>query len=52
MVYVEQLTSALYLDKREDIDHTRTPWSASALEANPPGQTGDMMASILKQLTD
>ena len=29
IVYVEQLDSALYFDKREDVDITPQPWSAS-----------------------
>ena len=52
VVYVEQLTSALYLDKREDIDLYAEAMERLCLDANPPGQTGDMLASILKQLTD
>jgi len=52
VVYVEQLTSALYLDKREDIDLYAEAMERLCLDANPPGQTGDMLAGILKQLTD
>jgi transcriptional regulator with XRE-family HTH domain len=52
VVYVEQLTSALYLDKREDIDLYAEAMERLCLDANPPGQTADMLAGILKQLTD
>ena len=52
VVYVEQLTSALYLDKREDIDLYAEAMERLCLDANPPGQTGDVLASILKQMTD
>ena len=52
VVYVEQLTSALYLDKREDIELYAEAMERLCLDANPPGQTADMLGGILKQLTD
>jgi hypothetical protein len=52
VVYVEQLTSALYLDKREDIDLYAEAMERLCLDANPPGQTADVLAGILKQLTE
>ncbi len=50
VVYVEQLTSALYLDRREDLDLYAEAMERLCLDANPPGQTADMLAGILKDL--
>jgi hypothetical protein len=50
VVYVEQLTSALYLDKVEDLDHYAETMERLCLEADPPAQTADTLARILKQL--
>ncbi len=50
VVYVEQLTSALYLERREDLDLYAEAMERLCLDANPPGQTADMLAGILKDL--
>jgi hypothetical protein len=51
VVYVEQLTSALYLDKREDLDLYAETMERLCLEAHPPSQTAETLAAILKELT-
>jgi transcriptional regulator with XRE-family HTH domain len=47
VVYVEQLTSAIYLDKREDVDHYVAAMETLAAEADPPHQTATMLAAML-----
>jgi transcriptional regulator with XRE-family HTH domain len=47
VVYVEQLTSAIYLDKREDVDHYVAAMETLAAEADPPHQTAAMLGSML-----
>jgi transcriptional regulator with XRE-family HTH domain len=51
VVYVEQLTSALYLEKPEDIDFYAETMERLSIEADPPGQTVDTLTRILKQVT-
>jgi transcriptional regulator with XRE-family HTH domain len=51
VVYVEQLTSALYLEKPEDIDLYAETMERLSIEADPPGQTVDTLTRILKQVT-
>jgi transcriptional regulator with XRE-family HTH domain len=51
VVYVEQLTSALYLDKREDLDLYAETMERLCLEAHPPSRTTETLAAILKDLT-
>jgi len=50
VIYVEQLTSALYLDKREDLDLYAEAMERLCVEADPPARTRDALASILKDL--
>lgn len=50
VVYVEQLTSALYLDKVEDLDLYAETMERLCLEADPPAQTADTLTRVLKQL--
>src|SRR6266704_2238281 len=47
IVYVEQLTSALYLDKREDVDHYANAMELLCLKAEPPGRTTGILHGIL-----
>jgi transcriptional regulator with XRE-family HTH domain len=49
VVYVEQLTSALYLDKPEDLDYYTETMERLCVEADQPGQTADTLAQILKE---
>jgi hypothetical protein len=50
VVYVEQLTSALYLDKRDDVDHYAAAMERLCVEAEPPARTVDILTNILKDL--
>jgi len=50
VVYVEQLTSSLYLDKREDVDHYAAAMERLCLKAEPPSQTAEILDSILREL--
>lgn len=47
VVYVEQLTSAIYLDKRDDVDHYVAAMETLAAEADPPHRTANMLAAML-----
>jgi hypothetical protein len=48
VVYIEQLTSALYLDKRDDVEHYLAAIERLCVEADPPNHTSDTLRSILK----
>lgn len=48
VVYLEQLTSALYLDKREDVDHYLAVMERLCIDAEPATTTRDTLHSILK----
>ncbi len=50
VVYLEQLTSALYLDRREDLDHYLAVMERLCLEAEPATDTADVLGRILKEL--
>lgn len=50
VVFLEQLTSALYLDRREDVDHYLAVMERLCLEAEPVARTADVLQQILKQL--
>ena len=52
VVYVEQLTSALYLDKRDDIDHYAAAMERLAVEAERPDRTGDILGKILREFDE
>jgi transcriptional regulator with XRE-family HTH domain len=47
VVYLEQLTSALYLDKRETVDHYMAVMERLCLEAAPAVSTPDAINAIL-----
>jgi hypothetical protein len=49
VVYIEQLTSALYLDKREDVDHYLEVMNALSTEALTPAESKDFLADILRE---
>jgi hypothetical protein len=49
VVYLEQLTSALYLDKRDDVEHYTAAMERLCVEAAPPGRTNDILAAIPKE---
>jgi transcriptional regulator with XRE-family HTH domain len=50
VVYLEQLTSALYLDRREDLDHYRDILNRLATQAEPPDATPDLLREIIRDL--
>jgi hypothetical protein len=47
MVYVEQLTSALYLDKPADVDHYAVVMEHACLKAEPPDRTAAILTRML-----
>jgi transcriptional regulator with XRE-family HTH domain len=47
VVYVEQLTSALYLDKREDVEKYGEAMDQLSVESEPPERTADMLRRIM-----
>jgi transcriptional regulator with XRE-family HTH domain len=49
VVYSEQLTSALYLDKREDVDHYMEVMNLLSTEALPPAETTRFLAEIIRE---
>ncbi len=50
VVYVEQLTSALYLDKRADVDRYTEAMDQIAATSTTPEQTTDFIRSMLGEL--
>ncbi|TDD46244.1 XRE family transcriptional regulator [Kribbella antibiotica] len=46
VVYIEHLTSALYLDKLEDLDQYTATMEALCVAAPPPNKTRDILADI------
>jgi hypothetical protein len=50
VVYVEQLTSALYLDKRDDIDQYAVAMETLCIEAAQPEQSEALLAQIAREL--
>ncbi|MFB9836268.1 helix-turn-helix domain-containing protein [Actinoallomurus acaciae] len=50
VVYLEQLTSALYPDRREDLDHYRDILNRLATQAAPPDATPSLLHDILRDL--
>ncbi|HEX8344027.1 MAG TPA: helix-turn-helix transcriptional regulator [Actinoplanes sp.] len=51
VVYVEQLTSAIYLDKREDVDQYATAMERVCIDAEPPNHTATILEKILHEGT-
>jgi hypothetical protein len=47
VVYVEQLTSALYLDKAADVDRYSMALDRVCLEAEPPDRTVPLLTALL-----
>jgi hypothetical protein len=50
VVYVEQLTSALYLDKREDVEQYFDALNRLYVKATTPEQTVDVLSEIISDL--
>ena len=52
VVYIEHLTSGLYLDKREDVDHYAAAMGRLFIEAEPPDRTPELLLRALGNLSD
>ncbi|MEV0130239.1 helix-turn-helix transcriptional regulator [Dactylosporangium sp. NPDC050688] len=50
VVYIEQLTSALYLDKRDDVDLYAEAMERLCVEARPPTETQKVLEEIRRDL--
>ena len=50
VVYIEQLTSAFYLDKPDDVDQYADAMSRLSIEAAPPGRTTEILRRIRRDL--
>jgi transcriptional regulator with XRE-family HTH domain len=50
VVYIEHLTSGLYLDKRDDVDHYAAAMGRLFIEAEPPNRTPDVLRRALRDL--
>ncbi len=50
VVYLEHLTGAIYLDKRDDVRQYLHVMETVCVRASPPGATADILAGILKEL--
>ncbi len=50
VVYLEQLTSALYLDKRKDVEHYTAVMDRVCVEAEAPTATVDFLNKLVKEL--
>ncbi|MGH3932696.1 MAG: helix-turn-helix domain-containing protein [Pseudonocardiaceae bacterium] len=50
VVYLEQLTSALYLDKSQDVDHYLVVMDRLCVQAKSPSKTARFLASIIKEV--
>ena len=50
VVYIEQLTSALYLDKREDVDHYMEVMNNLSTDALTPVQSARFLAEIIREI--
>jgi hypothetical protein len=50
VVYIEQLTSALYLDKREDLAHYMEVMDVLSTEALTPAQSARFLAGLTGEI--
>ena len=50
VVYIEQLTSALYLDKHEDVDHYMEVMNHLSTEGLTPAQSVRFITDIIGEL--
>ena len=49
IVYLEQLTSALYLDKRDDVDHYLAVMDRLSAQSESPRESREILERLLKQ---
>jgi hypothetical protein len=52
VVYIEHLTSGLYLDKREDVDQYLAAMGRLIIEAEPPARTPEILRQALRNLDE
>lgn len=50
VVYLEQLTSALYLDKRPDVEHYAMVMDRLVAQVEPPNRTAEILNKLRKEL--
>lgn len=50
VIYLEQLTSALYLDKTTDVDDYTNTMNQLCVDAEPPERTADLLNRMLKEI--
>ncbi len=50
VVYLEHLTSGLYLEKREDVDQYAAAMGRLTIEAEPPARTPELLRKALRDL--
>jgi transcriptional regulator with XRE-family HTH domain len=50
VVYIEHLTSAIYLDKQDDVDHYAAAIGRLFIEAEPPARTPEILRGIIADL--
>ena len=50
MVYLEQLTSALYLDKRQDLERYLAVMDRVSVQALDPRRTRQLLSEMLQEL--
>lgn len=50
VVYIEQLTSALYLERRADIDHYLMVMDRLCAQTEPPDRTPDILETLRRQI--
>ena len=50
VVYMEQLTSALYLDKRDEVERYLNVMEVLCVESEPPARTVELLTGILDEL--
>lgn len=50
VIYIEQLTSALYLDKRDDVDQYTASMENLCVQAKPPSETEAILHQILEEI--
>jgi transcriptional regulator with XRE-family HTH domain len=50
IVYIEQLTSALYMDRRDEVDHYMEVMNRLSAEAETPADSASLLQKIIKTL--
>jgi len=50
IVYIEQLTGALYLDGRSDVDHYQQVMNSLSIEADTPAESGKVLRRIIRTI--